>query len=357
MTISIVNSLPEDQWRHFVENHPEGNIFQTPEMFQVFNRTKGHKAELWAATKNGRLLALFIPVKITLMGGVLYYFTTRAVAYGSVLSSRDEEGKDALEKLLRSYTKEVKREGIFTEFRNLSDLSGLQPVFKKYDFEFEEFLNYLIDLNRPETEIWSKLQKKIRQQIRKARDSGVIIEEVTESQKLTTVYQLLEQVFTRARVPLASVTLFETAFDILVPQDMLKIIVARLGEHCIGAHIVLTYKERIFDWYVASDRAFSSYHAEPLMLWWLLQWGKEHKFRLFDFGGAGKPGEKYGVREFKAKFGGELVSFGRNVFVHSPLLFSLCKVGYGIWRFLTPGTNNKRDRNGPEANHSTGAEV
>jgi hypothetical protein len=80
--------------------------------------------------------------------------------------------------------------------------------------------------------------------------------------------------------------------------------------------------------------------------------GKEHKFRLFDFGGAGKPCEKYGVREFKAKFGGELVSFGRYIFVHSPFLFGLCKVGYGIWQFVTPRGNNKRDRDRPEANHS-----
>jgi lipid II:glycine glycyltransferase (peptidoglycan interpeptide bridge formation enzyme) len=282
------------------------------------------------------------------MGGVLYYFTTRAVAYGSVLCSWNEEGKDALEKLLRWYTMEVKRKEIFTEFRNISDLSELQPAFKKCDVKFEEYLNYLIDLNQPETEMWLKLQKRIRQQIRKARDSGVIIEEVTESQKLAIVYQLLDQVFTRARVPLVSISLFEAAFDILAPRDMLKIIMARVGEHYIGAHIILTYKERIFDWYVASDRAFSSYHAEPLMLWWFLQWGKEHKLRLFDFGGAGKPGEKYGVREFKAKFGGELVSFGRNIFVHSPFLLDLCKVGYGIWRFLTPRGNNKRDNSASE---------
>ena len=36
-----------------------------------------------------------------------------------------------------------------------------------------------------------------------------------------------------------------------------------------------------------------------------------------DFGGAGKPDEPYGVRTFKAKYGGELVNYGRYVCVHS----------------------------------------
>jgi lipid II:glycine glycyltransferase (peptidoglycan interpeptide bridge formation enzyme) len=51
-------------------------------------------------------------------------------------------------------------------------------------------------------------------------------------------------------------------------------------------------------------------------------------------GGAGNPDEEYGVPNFKAKFGGELVSFGRNICVHKPLLLCLSKLGYRIYRFL-----------------------
>jgi hypothetical protein len=67
MTISIVNRLPEDQWRDFVEEHPAGTIFHTPEMFQVFGRTKDFQPELWAATEDGDVLALLLPVRITLI--------------------------------------------------------------------------------------------------------------------------------------------------------------------------------------------------------------------------------------------------------------------------------------------------
>ena len=36
----IVDSLDTNKWSEFVLNHPHGNIFQTPEMAEVYRRTK-----------------------------------------------------------------------------------------------------------------------------------------------------------------------------------------------------------------------------------------------------------------------------------------------------------------------------
>jgi phage gp29-like protein len=41
MGITIVRTLSEEKWRRFVEEHPAGNIFHTPEKFQrVFEQAK-----------------------------------------------------------------------------------------------------------------------------------------------------------------------------------------------------------------------------------------------------------------------------------------------------------------------------
>jgi lipid II:glycine glycyltransferase (peptidoglycan interpeptide bridge formation enzyme) len=71
-------------------------------------------------------------------------------------------------------------------------------------------------------------------------------------------------------------------------------------------------------------------------MWHLLEWGaNSEQYRVYDFGGAGKPDEEYGVRDFKAKFGGDLVNFGRNIFVHQPSLLKVSKLGYELYqRFL-----------------------
>ena len=69
-----------------------------------------------------------------------------------------------------------------------------------------------------------------------------------------------------------------------------------------------------------------------MLTWGILEWGAKNGYSLYDFGGAGKPDEKYGVRDFKAKFGGELVNFGRNICVHSPRLLKISKLGYQLLR-------------------------
>ena len=69
-------------------------------------------------------------------------------------------------------------------------------------------------------------------------------------------------------------------------------------------------------------------------MWRVLEQGNLDGFKTYDFGGAGRPDEEYGLRDFKAKFGGQLVSYGRNIKVHSPNLLRLSEAGYGIYRSL-----------------------
>jgi lipid II:glycine glycyltransferase (peptidoglycan interpeptide bridge formation enzyme) len=51
--------------------------------------------------------------------------------------------------------------------------------------------------------------------------------------------------------------------------------------------------------------------------------------------GAGAPGDGgYGVREFKAKFGGELKEFGRFKYVSDKFLYNVGKVGVSLMKRL-----------------------
>ena len=91
--MKIVRSLQEDIWRKFVNDHPQGNIFHTPEMFEVFARTKGYTPTMWAVIDdNEQPLVLFLPVQVTLVGGPFSRFTSRSIAYGSLLAVDGAEG-------------------------------------------------------------------------------------------------------------------------------------------------------------------------------------------------------------------------------------------------------------------------
>ncbi len=329
----IVRQLDENVWRDFVDQHPQGQVFHTPEMFQVFQQTEGYSPSLWAAVDGqGCPLALFMPVQITLMGGLLRYLTTRAVDYGSVLCISGDAGHNALQELLEAYNQAVGGRMLFTELRNLSDLSELQPILHDAGFVYEDHLNFFLDLTRSPDEMWSEIRSSARRNIRKARKLNVEIELIDDPDRIPDVYALLERVYQRIQVPLAHETFFQAAFETLYPQGMMEILVAKVDGVDIGVLTLLLYRGIVYYWYTGTLREYSACRAGDLLVWHTLEWGQQHGFHVLDFGGAGRPDEEYGVRDFKAKFGGKLVNYGRNVCVHAPLILRAGKVAYQFAR-------------------------
>ncbi|MCB0168163.1 MAG: peptidoglycan bridge formation glycyltransferase FemA/FemB family protein, partial [Anaerolineae bacterium] len=214
MTLKVVRTLAEADWRRFVDEHPDANIYHTPDMFRVFETTAGYDPTLWAVVdSSNQPLALLLPVNITLMDGLLRRFTTRAVVYGSILVSPTPPGRQALSLLLETYQNETKNSALFTELRNMSDLSTQQTFLNEKKFIFEDHLNFLIDLTQAEDQLWQNVKKKCRQHIRTSRNKGTQVHRITDRSELTAAYTILQQVYARSQVPLSDLSLFEAAFD------------------------------------------------------------------------------------------------------------------------------------------------
>lgn len=333
MPLTIVNSLDKQLWQEFVEQNPQGNIFHTPEMFLVFSQAKRHNPEIWAAVNGEKVLALLSPVRISVFDGFLGSISTRSVVYGSVLHNPDKEGMEALTFLLKTYINQVEKKPIFTELRNLSNLEPIQPILRSQGFEYEAHLNYLIDLKKSTDDIFLSIGSRTRKKLRRGLNKGeVIVEEINKIEQLPICYELLKQTYKAAKVPLADYSLFESAFDLLYPKGMIKFSLAKVNNRPAAISIELLFKKVMYGWYGGMDRGFKSYFPNEILTWHILKWGAENGFELYDFGGAGKPNEEYGVRDYKAKFGGTLVCYGRNTYVHSQNLFSISKIGYRLLR-------------------------
>ena len=74
------------------------------------------------------------------MNGVLRRFTTRNLAYGSVLCVPGSRRRRGVKDFLNAYTLEVAGKPLFTELRNLSDMSNIQPILQDQGFTFEPHL-------------------------------------------------------------------------------------------------------------------------------------------------------------------------------------------------------------------------
>ncbi len=336
MNFQVVNSLNEEAWRAFVNQHPCGNIFHTPEMFQVYEQARGYRPQLHAAVNgDGLVQALLPPVQVTLMNGPLHRLTTRSIAYGGLLFSGDSTGERALEVLLRQYSVSAVHGALFTELRHLSDASTAQPILNKFGYSYEDHLDYLIDLGGSPEDVFQNIGSRTRKHIRQAlRKETVIVEEIHDLNLLPAWYELVRKSYTAARVPLADRSLFEAAFNILQPRGMAQFWLARIDSSYVAASVELRYKDTIYGWYSGVDRAYAKETPGELLMWRVLEQGNLNGFKTYDFGGAGRPDEKSGLRDFKAKFGGRLVAYGRNMKVHSPNLLRLSEAGYGVYRSL-----------------------
>jgi serine/alanine adding enzyme len=333
MSIEIVRDLPQDIWCDFLEKARFPNIFHTPEMFEVLSRTHGHTPRLWGARQDGDVNALLLPVEISVADGILQKATTRAVVYGGPLISSGPAADAALRALLSAYRKTMQGSVLFTELRNLSDRSQLQPILQANGFKFEPHTNYVVDLDLPIAQIWKNINRSTRKSLTRAgRENLLSITTVDDPDILPEWYRMIQMSFHRAHAFLADISLFQAAWKILYPKDMVQFLICRLNDTPIAASVALLYKQSMYGWYRGYDSDYAEYRPNDQMVLKALKWGAANGYKSFDFGGAGRPGQKYGPRDFKAKFGGVLVNYGRDTLVHSPLRLQLSRLAYSLYR-------------------------
>ena len=336
-SIKIINPMKEKkkEWEEFVYNHPNGNIFQTPYLTDVFERTKGIEPIALASIDedSGEILAslLAFVIKYTNIFGS---FTSRARIKGGPLFLDNEEVFLDAKMLLKHYDRVVRKKALYTDIGNLWDIHNLSASIPIRDsgYVYEDHLNFLIDLTKPKEELWAGLSKSRRRYIRKAREKGVTVEEIKNRKLIPIFYDLLCQIYKNAKIPLVDISLFYAAYDILAPKNMIKLFLVRYKDEYIGGIMTPIYKGAITEWYVCGSRAHSKLYPSEMATWHPIEWGSENGYHTFDFGGAGNPNEEYGVREFKRQFGGQLVNYGRYKKIHSPIKMSIAEKGFKIYK-------------------------
>lgn len=331
--LRVVREPEVARWSAFVDGHPHASIFHTPEMHRVFEETRLHRPRAWAAIDGaGGVRALLTPVEIATLGGPLRALTTRAVAFAGPLVGSERDGAEALGALLSGYRRSMPRSILFTEIRHVTDPQAVLPSLAPVGFRHEDHLNFLVDLTPAPDELWGRIASSARRNVQKARRMGVTVEEASDDADIAEGYEVLRDVYRRIQVPLPDRSLFDAAHRILAPLGRFRVLLAHTEGRTIGVLTLLRYKDVATYWYTGTLRDYATHRAGDLLVWRAIEWAREQGCRVLDFGGAGRPDEPYGVRDFKAKYGGTLVDFGRDVLVPSPVRFRLTTSGYELVR-------------------------
>jgi serine/alanine adding enzyme len=328
----IIDNLDATRWAHFASEHPRGTIFHTPEITDVFLGTRGYSPIVLAAVdEQGDILALLTSVTVQTLPDPIGCFASRSIFYAEPICRDSAEGRSALRAIIGEHHRRIKRRVLFTEVRPQAAPGPEADPLIESGYDYEAYLNYLIDLSQPEQTLWRRMTNTCRANVRRAERHGVTVEEVETEEGVDTAVRILRKTYQRAQVPLADPSLFMRAFRILQPKSLFKIFLAHFEGIPVGTSVLLLYKNTVYDWYSGIQRVRSVYPSECIT-WHRILWGKRHGFAVYNFGGAGWPNKAYGVRDFKLKFGGDLVDHGRYRRIYSPWRFTLAEKTYDTVR-------------------------
>jgi lipid II:glycine glycyltransferase (peptidoglycan interpeptide bridge formation enzyme) len=327
--ITNVQEIDKIKWREFVKNHPDGNFFQTPEMYDIYISNVYYKPLIICICNDEDSITGILLVVIQQdFKNILGIFTKRAIIYGGPIFNNII----ALESLLHKYDEIIKKEAIYSQFRNLTSQENSKAIFISLGFNYIDHLNILIDLQKPEDKLWAEIHSKRRNEIRKANKESITVELRYDIESLKMSYSILKKVYRRARIPIDNFSFLKAIFDVTDNNSGLRNFVAIFNQKIIGCMLTLVFNKTIYDFYAGSLEDFYEKHPNDIIPWEVFKWGKNNGYTLFDFGGAGKPDIPYGVRNYKIKFGGLLVNFGRYEKIHRRRIYHIVKFAFDLWQ-------------------------
>jgi len=327
--IASSNDIDAGKWQNYVNQHKWGTIFHTPYFFNLYQNTPDHEPfAFFVIDENEQIRAMLSGYIQTVRPGLLQSISRRAVMMQSPLY----DDTTALDELLDYYTDVMKSKAVYTEIRNHIDNSEVADIYLKNKFRFEEHLNILVDLTQGSENLWNSMVSTRRKQIQRGFRRGVEAEIVNKSDEasLLACYTILSDLYRKIKLPLPSYQFIHNAVLASDQKHFVLCYVLRHETEIIGFRMVLCYKDIIYDWFAASREEHYDKYPNDILPWEVMKWGAENGYRVFDFGGAGHPGKEYGVRDYKLKFGGSLVNYGRYHYIHSPIKMAIAETGFRL---------------------------
>jgi len=229
---------------------------------------------------------------------------------------------------------------IYIETRNFNNYEKWKNAFEKAGFSYAPHLNFHVDTSSVDV-VESNLGKSRKRDIRTTIREGVTIvdllnERVSELERERMVreyYLILKNLYkTKVKTPLFPESFFQT----LAAHPSARFLLTELNGKIVGGTVCVAQEGKcLYEWFACGeDGVYPHVFPSCYATYAGIKYASEHNIPRFDMMGAGKPDEAYGVRDFKAKFGGKEVEHGRFLCVIKPLLYKVGILGVKILKKL-----------------------
>ena len=340
MKILQNKDIDRAEWSGLVASSATGTWFQSLEAYEFY----ASMPELFRPFAIGlacdpagtqtHLRAICVGYVTVEKSSLKQFLTRRAIIIGGPCFADDciNEEVSLLLSMLRQQLSTGADAPIYIETRNFNDYSRWKEAFAAAGFDYMPHLNFHVDTSTVEV-VEANLGKSRKRDIRTSlRDGATIIEQPTLEQ-VREYYTILEHLYkTRVKTPLFPFSFFEKLWQ---HKDGRFILVA-LNNEIIGGTVCVEQEDKcLYEWFACGrDGEWKAIFPSTLATYSGIRYAAEHNCPRFDMMGAGKPDEAYGVRDFKAKFGGKEVEHGRFLCITKPLLYKIGVLGVKLLKKL-----------------------
>ena len=353
--ILTYNQIDPQQWQALIDRSPYATWFQTQEAYEFYaavggelipfafgvGEYEGDEAMRRSGDEaKGRLVGVIVGYTTKEKNPIKQFLTRRAIIIGGPLLAEDATAEEiaallnAVKKLQRSDLQPAGRSTakrstghspIYIETRNFHDYSKWRNIFEANGFAYHAHLNFHVDTTSKEI-VDKNLGKSRKRDIRTTIREGVTPVMQPTIEQVREYYQILHTLYTtKVKTPLFSWHFFEQLYH----TEHARFILTEHQGRIIGGTVCVELPSRaLYEWFACGeDGVYNHIYPSCYATYLGIQYAAESGCQIFDMMGAGKPDEAYGVRDFKAKFGGELVEYGRFLCIRKPLLYWIGKMG------------------------------
>ena len=321
--ILTYNEINKQQWQELIEASATATWFQTDEAYNFYASVSEMIPFATAIENNGKLRAVCVGYTTKENNAIKQHLTCRAIIIGGPLLADDATDEEVA--ILLQAIRRLGDKAIYVETRNFHDYSRWKAVFEANGFAYQLHLNFHVDTNSPEV-VDQNLGKSRKRDIRTTIRDGVTPVYQPTIEQVRAYYDILLDLYkTKVKTPLFKWEWFEQLYKV----NSARFILTELEGKIVGGTVCMILPGKaLYEWFACGiDGVYPHIYPSTYATYLGIKYAAENGCKIFDMMGAGKPDEAYGVRDFKAKFGGEMVEHGRYLCIRKPLLYNLGKLG------------------------------
>lgn len=256
-------------------------------------------------------------------GGALKRFLSRRAIVNAGPYFADGIREEEIESLLSQCICGLRGRAIYIETRNFRDYSAYRTCFEEAGFVYEPHYDFIVDTSDPDA-MEERMGKSRKRDVKTSIKNGASVDLNPSLEDVTAFYRVLEDLYkTRVKTPLFPLSFFEELYK----SSFSKFILVRYEGEIVGGTVCVFDEDTVYEWFACGkDGVYKNVYPSTVATYHGIRFAADNGFKRFDMMGAGAPGDGgYGVRDFKAKFGGELVEYGRFRYVANKPLYAFGK--------------------------------